>query len=128
MKRTRLVVVLVVGVLVVAGVLIGMGVKRSGAIAELQKEAQTATAYKRADVYFKGTDEDKKYVEGLFTYAIEVAKGELNGFFSPPPSKQTYYTKLYQTMVDQAKAQGKNDLAKSLHNWSVGQGYVDVSF
>jgi hypothetical protein len=128
MKRTRLIVLLVVGVLLVAGVLIGLGVKRSGAIADLQKEAQTALAYKRADVYFKGTDEDKKYVEGLFNYALEVTKGELNGFFSPPPGKQKFYTKLYQVMVDQAKAQGKGDLSKSLHNWAVGQGYVDVAF
>lgn len=128
MKPARLAIVVVTGLVLVGVALFVLGSKRSARIEELQKAAQTDALYKRADVYFKGSDEDKKYVEDLFAYGTEVAKQNLNGFFSPPPDKQKYYTHVYQAMITQAKEKGRADLARSLQNWAVGQGYLDLTF
>lgn len=128
MKPSRIVVIVVVGVVLIAGALIGMGAMRSSKLAELQKQAETELKYKRADVYFKGTDEDKKYADELFVFAKDSAKISLNGFLAPPPSEQRYFTAIYQIMINEAKHKGKNDFAKSLQNFAVGQGFIDVKF
>ena len=44
------------------------------------------------------------------------------------PDEKKYYTAVYQDMIDQAKGQGKNDLAKSFQKWAQGRGYEDVKF
>jgi hypothetical protein len=92
----------------------------------LSKQAATEARYKKSDAYFKGSETDKTYVDGLFQYANELTQNELDGLFSPPPAPQRYYSTLYQTMVRQAKEQGKPDIAKSLHTWALGQGYMDI--
>lgn len=126
MKPARLVIIVVVGLVLVGGVLLFVGTKRSGRISELQKQAETEMPFKRADVYLKGTDADKKYVEDLFAHGKDVAKEELGGFFSPPPDKQKYFTALYQAMLDAARDAKKDDFVKSFRGWVVGQGFIDV--
>jgi hypothetical protein len=124
----RIVIVVVVGLVVIAGALFLLSNKRTARIVELQKEAETKAAYKRADVYFKGSEEDKKYLDELFKYGAEMARQNLGGFFSPPPSEKTYYVTLYQAMVDEAKQKGKSEFARSFRGWVNGQGFGEVKF
>jgi hypothetical protein len=126
MKPARLVIVLVVGLVLVGGALLFMNARSSGRIDELQKRAETDAAYKRADVYFKGTEEEKKYLDGLFAYAKDSVREKLGGFLAPPPNEQKYFTALYQAMVDEARKASKEDFVKSFRGWIVGQGFVDV--
>lgn len=126
MKPARLIIVAVVGLALVGGALFVLGSKRSDRIEELTKQAQSEARYKRADAYFKGSEADKKYVDELFVYATETARSDLNGFFAPPPGPERYYAVVYQTMIHQARDQGKAEIAKSLHTWVLGQGYLDV--
>jgi hypothetical protein len=128
MKPVRIVIVVVVGLVLVAGALFFLGSKRGSRIEELQKQAQVDLHYKRADAYFKGTPEDKAYVDALFVTGVETARKNLGGFFTPPPDENKYYTFVYQAMIDEAKQKGKTDLAKSLHKWVLGRSYVDVKF
>jgi hypothetical protein len=128
MKPARLVIVLVVGLVLVAGALFFLGMKRGERIDQLQKQAESERRYKGADIYLKGSEEDKKYVDGLFDYALGVVHNDLDSFFSPPPSEEKYFTSLYQVMIDQAKQQGKSDMARSFHGWVVGQRYLEVKF
>ena len=128
MKAVRLIVVVVVGLVLISGALVFLGAKRSDKITQFQKQAETELRYKKADVYYKGSESDKKYVDDLFEFGKETARQDLGGFFAGPPSEQKYFTTLYQAMIDQAKQQGKADLAKSLHKWIMGQNFLDVKF
>jgi hypothetical protein len=130
MKAARIVIILVAGVALLAGALVFLSTKRKSKIDELQKQAETAMEYRRADVWFKGTDADKTYIDGLFNSAKDTAKSKLGALLSvsPPPDEKKYYTAVYQSMIDQAKEQGKSDLAKSFQKWAQGRGFEDVKF
>lgn len=128
MKPKRIVLVIVVGLVVVAGALVLLGSKRSARIDELQKQAKTELRYQKADAYYKGAPEDKTYLDGLFAYALESARTKLDGVFSPPPSDERYFTAVYQAMIDEAKSKGKTELARSLHTWAIGQKMLDVKY
>ncbi len=128
MKPVRIVIVVAIGLALVAGALFFLGNKRSSRIEELQKQAQIDLRYKRADVYFKGTPEEKSYVDALFVSAVDTARRSLGGFFTPPPDEIKYYTVVYQAMINEAKDKGKADLARSLHKWVLGQNFVDVKY
>jgi hypothetical protein len=128
MKPARLVVVIVIGVLLVAGAFLLLGSKRSARLDELQKQAKVDLRYRKADVYLKGTPEDKTYVDSLFAYGLEAARAKLDSFFSPPPSEEKYFTTVYQAMIDEAKGKRKTDLARSLHTWAIGQKMLEVKY
>lgn len=124
----RIVLVVVVGLVLVAGALALLGSRRNARLEELQKDAETKAAYRRADVYHKGSEEDKKYLDDLFKYGLEVTRQNLGGLFSPPPSEKDFYLALYQAMIDEAKQKGKNEFARSFRGWVNGQGYGEVKF
>ena len=126
MKSSRVIIMVVVGLVVVGGAIAALGMKRSERLEELSKQASTEARYRKCDAYFKGSEADRKYVDEIFQYANERARDHLNGLFSPPPAPERYYATLYQMMVTQAKEAGKGDIAKSLHTWMLGQGYMDI--
>lgn len=90
-------------------------------------EEQVKAGIKKSDVYLRGDEADKKYLDAIVENGLYVAR-EANGggFLAMPPSKSEYHTALYQWMVNETKKSDREAMARSLRMWAVGQGYMDV--
>jgi len=120
MKHMRAVVLLVVGVVAAGGVVGFFAYQRGQDVAKWK--AQGVSRMERADAYRA----DPEYVKSLFDKAQPIALAKTNGFLKPHITEDAYYTALLSEMIKEAKAGGKDDVAKSLRNWAVGQNFVEV--
>jgi uncharacterized membrane protein YebE (DUF533 family) len=121
MKTSRAAQLLVIVVLAGAaggGVMLMGGQNSAARIDEIRGPAGQLVA--SADIY----KSESAYVEGLFGHAHPVAAAAVGSGFTP----EKYYTALFQAMVDKAKADGKEDVARSLRTFAVGKGYIGVKF
>jgi hypothetical protein len=120
MKHVRLVALVLVGVALIAG---GAAFKsaRDGRKID-QFKAEAPGLVKMSDAYRA----DPAYVTGLLDAAMPVA-ANCGGLFCAV-TEESYFTALFQAMVDRARADGKPDVARSLRTYAVGKKFLDVKY
>ena len=120
MKHARLIGLVAAGVVLVAG---GAAFKasRDGAKVKEFKE-QAPSMVKMADAY----KADQAYVTQLMDAAIPVA--EKSGGLFTPVTEESFFTAMFQAMVDKASADGKPDVARSLRTFAVGKKFLGVKY
>jgi hypothetical protein len=107
----RLIVILVVGVVVLGGAYLFAQQKKNAKAEELRQQA--VTKVEGVDIC-RGTvnAQNLVYVKGLVEKSHPAGARALGGLFN--------------AMIKQAKADGREDIATSLRNFAVGRGYLDV--
>ncbi len=121
----RLIVILVVGVVVLGGAYLFAQQKKNAKAEELRQQA--VTKVEGVDIC-RGTvnAQNLVYVKGLVEKSHPAGARALGGLFGTNLDEKTYYTGLFNAMIKQAKADGREDIATSLRNFAVGRGYLDV--
>jgi uncharacterized membrane protein YebE (DUF533 family) len=108
----------VLGVAAVGAFLFLGGQDSAARIEEMRQPASRLVA--SSDIY----KSEAAYVDSLFEQAHPEAAAAVGSGFTP----EKYYTALFQAMVNKAKADGKDDVARSLRVFAVGKGYIEVKF
>lgn len=120
MKHIRLIALVVVGVALLGGAMVYKQQRNAGKADEYKTNA--VEMIKLADAY----KADPPYITGLMEAGFApAAKAGAGGLFSGF-DEERYFTALFQSMVDQAKKDGKPEVAKLLRNFAVGRKFLGV--
>lgn len=118
MKNTRLIVMVAVGAVLIAGAYIYKMQANGAKAAEFH--AKALQMIKMADAYKM----EPAYLDGLMEPSSGAAAAS-GGVFAPF-TEEAYLTAFFQAVVDQAQKDGRQELARSVRAFAVGRGYVDV--
>jgi hypothetical protein len=114
----RVAVLLVIGAGVLVGAVVYRGQRSAAMAANIRQPASELV--KSADIY--------KTEAALVDQYFEVAHPEAIAAVGSGFTTDGYYTALFQSMVNQAKAAGRDDVGRSLRIFAVGKGYLEVKF